>query len=322
MEQQGEIRGCNYLPRTAVNSTEMWHAETFDPVTIEEELVWAKQAGMNSVRVFLQYVVWHVDAAGYKERIDTFLDIANRNGISTMLILFDDCAFSGKQPYMGKQPEPVPGVHNSGWTPSPGFELALNPSRAGELGDYVKDIIGSFAQDERVSVWDLYNEPGNSKMGDRTMWLVESAFRWAREIDPIQPLTTGAWAFNDLGFDYILNPRICDLSDVISFHFYKEANDEWLHRFLETYEGKRPMLCTEWLLRQKENTFETILPIFERFNVGWYMWGLVAGRTQTYMHWRSVQGTPIPDVWQHDLLHSDGTAYDPKELELLNSRKE
>ena len=33
--------GCNYLPRTAVNSTEMWQADTFDLETIDRELGWA-----------------------------------------------------------------------------------------------------------------------------------------------------------------------------------------------------------------------------------------------------------------------------------------
>ena len=37
------IRGCNYLPRTAVNMTEMWQADTFDPKTIDEELGWAEK---------------------------------------------------------------------------------------------------------------------------------------------------------------------------------------------------------------------------------------------------------------------------------------
>jgi len=57
-ENVGVIKGCNYLPRTAVNMTEMWQADTFDPATIDEELGWAHKAGYNSVRVFIQYLVW------------------------------------------------------------------------------------------------------------------------------------------------------------------------------------------------------------------------------------------------------------------------
>ena len=38
------IRGGNCLPRTAVDSTEMWQADTFDLETIGQELGWARQA--------------------------------------------------------------------------------------------------------------------------------------------------------------------------------------------------------------------------------------------------------------------------------------
>ena len=81
----------------------------------------------------------------------------------------------------------------------------------------------------------------------------------------------------------------------------------------------RPILCTEWLCRQRGNTFQAILPVFDQHKVGWYQWGLVAGRTQTYLPWGSKPGSPPPAVWQHDLLHPEGTPYDPQELQLIRS---
>ena len=59
------------------------------------------------------------------------------------------------------------------------------------------------------------------------------------------------------------------------------------------------------------------LPIFAKNKVSWYQWGLVAGETQTYMHWGSKKGDPEPDIWQHDVFHKDGKPYDPKELGLV-----
>ena len=137
------IRGCNYLPRTAINSTEMWQAESFDAPTIAEELAWAAAAGLNSVRVFHQFIVWRSDPAGLKARIDHFLDIASRCGIRAMFILFDDCAFAGKEPYLGQQDEPIPLVHNSGWTPSPGLLRVTDRSGWDELQAYVTDMVSS-----------------------------------------------------------------------------------------------------------------------------------------------------------------------------------
>jgi hypothetical protein len=73
------------------------------------------------------------------------------------------------------------------------------------------------------------------------------------------------------------------------------------------------------LRRQAGNTFADILPLFAKHHVGWYHWGLVAGRTQTHMHWGSKQGDPMPKVWQHDTFHQDGTPYDPQELKLIQA---
>ena len=37
-QEVGAIKGCNYLPQSAVNMTEMWQAPTFDPKTVDQEL--------------------------------------------------------------------------------------------------------------------------------------------------------------------------------------------------------------------------------------------------------------------------------------------
>lgn len=313
-EKIGVIKGCNYLPRTTVNMTEMWQARTFDPRTIDQELGWAQDAGYNSIRVFLQYLVWKDDAEGLKRRIETFLGLAHKHHISVMFILFCDCSFAGKEPYLGPQDAPVPGVHNSGWVPSPGLKRVTDRSVWPDLERYVKDIVGSFGQDPRVLIWDLYNEPGNSAMGKKSLPLTEAAFAWAREARPRQPLTTGAWA----NFNSAMSKRIMALSDIVSFHGYDAP--EGIAAKIKICQGYgRPVMCTEWLRRQVGNTMASILPLFAKHQVGWYHWGLVAGRTQTYMHWGSKSGDPMPEVWQHDTFHKDGTPYDAQEIELMRS---
>ncbi len=310
----GAIKGCNYLPRSAVNMTEMWQAPTFDPKTVDQELGWAQEAGYNSVRVFLQYLVWKDDADGLKKRIKTFLSLANKHNISVMLILFCDCSFAGKEPYLGPQDDPVPGVHNSGWVPSPGLKRVTDRSVWPDLERYVKDIVGTFGQDPRILIWDLYNEPGNSAMRSKSLPLAEAAFAWAREVHPMQPLTIAVWT----SFDSPMSKRIMALSDIISFHGYDQP--EGMIRKIKTCRSYgRPVICTEWLRRQVGNTVASILPLFAKHHVGWYHWGLVAGRTQTYMHWGSKRGDPMPKVWQHDTFHQDGTPYDPQELELIQA---
>jgi hypothetical protein len=314
----GPLRGCNYLPRTAVNATEMWQSETFDPKTIDQELGWAEESGYNSLRVFLQYVVWRHDPAGLKKRMGTFLDLAARHRLTVTFVLFDDCAFSGREPYLGKQDEPVPGVHNSQWVPSPGHERVTDKSAWPELRMYVKDVLQAFRSDQRVLMWDLYNEPGNGGMGEKSLPLVEAVFAWAREANPRQPLTVGAWGTDSKPIGDLVGQRSIRLSDVITFHCYEPP--EGMQASIEfCRKTERPVICTEWLRRQVGCTFAAILPIFAKNRIGWYNWGLVAGRTQTFMWWGSKKGDPVPGIWQDDMLKSDGSPYDPAELELIRT---
>ena len=103
-EAQPWLVGCNLLPSTAVNDIEMWQAQSFDEACIARELGYAKALGYNTVRVFLNFVVWEADAKILKERFARFLGIAQKNGISVMPVLLDDCRFAGRVAAGGKQP--------------------------------------------------------------------------------------------------------------------------------------------------------------------------------------------------------------------------
>jgi len=131
--------GFNYVPSTAVNSTEMWQSESFDIETINMELAVAAETGYNSCRVFLQFLVWDTECDRFLTNLGKFISTADKHGISVMPILFDDCAFSNSEPYIGKQQEPVPGVTNSGWTASPGSRIADDPASIKRLEAYASN---------------------------------------------------------------------------------------------------------------------------------------------------------------------------------------
>jgi hypothetical protein len=302
------IVGFNYVPGTACNTTEFWSAETFDEKTIDCELGWGAQLGFNSCRVFVQYLVWQQDPAGLKQRLDKFLSLADKHGLTTTLVLFDDCAFGDPpqtEPYLGKQRDPIPGMILPSWTPSPGYKTVSDKTAWPNLEKYIKDIVGSFGQDKRVLMWDLYNEPS------RSLPLVEATFVWARTANPSQPLSMGPW-----GGPAELSRRQVERSDVISFHFY--GNCQGLRNQIAKYKKhQRPVINTEWMARLKGSSWETDLPLFKQEAVGCYSWGLVNGRTQCQFAWHHRRGTPEPKVWFHDLFHRDGRPYDPAEHEVI-----
>src|SRR5690349_18842566 len=78
---QSWLVGSNFIPSTAINELEMWQADTFDPDTTDRELGWAESIGMNTMRVFLHNLPWTQDSKGYLERIDKFLQIADRHHV-------------------------------------------------------------------------------------------------------------------------------------------------------------------------------------------------------------------------------------------------
>lgn len=81
----------------------MWQQDTFDPACMTQELQWAAEAGYNTLRTNLPFVVWQHDPDGLMTRVEHFLDICQRVDIKVMLTLMDDCGFSGDHPFIGQQ---------------------------------------------------------------------------------------------------------------------------------------------------------------------------------------------------------------------------
>jgi len=327
-KQQPWLVGCNFTPSTAINQLEMWQADTFDPETIDRELGWAAGIGMNSIRVYLHDLLWQQDSEGFLKRVDRFLTIADKHGITTMLVLCD--AVWNPHPKLGKQPEPRPHLHNSGWVQSPHIEVLRDPAKHDSLEPYFKGVIGRFKNDKRVVVWDLYNEPGNDGKEDKMttaekeekcLLLLRKMFTWAREINPSQPLTTGLWSNEWIGPKATAQNRfIRENSDVISFHSYDDIN-RTAERVGSLKPCGRPILCTEYLARGAGSRFEEQLPYFKKYKIAAYNWGFVAGKIQTQYPWASWRRkfTAEPEVWHHDVLKPDGTPHIRSEVDLIKS---
>ena len=328
--KQPWLVGTNYNPADAINELEMWQADTFDAKRIDLELGWAEGIGLNTMRVFLHDLPWQQDAAGFTKRIDTFLQIAAKHHIKPLFVLFDSCW--DPEPRLGKQHAPRPGVHNSGWVQSPGAKALQDPAQYPRLEAYVKGVVGAFAKDERVLGWDIWNEPDNGNGGsykdlepknknELVIALLPQAFAWARSAHPTQPLTSGVWK-GDWSVPEKLEPGAkiqIEMSDVISFHSYdKPEVFEKRVRSLQQYH--RPLLCTEYMARGNGSTFQGTLPLAKKYNVAAINWGLVAGKTQTYLPWDSWQHPYTdrePAVWFHEIFRTDGTPYSAEETAFI-----
>jgi len=317
------VVGANFIPSTAINQLEMWQAETFDPVTIERELRWARQLGMNLMRVYLHDLLWEQDREGFCRRIDQYLGISTKLGIQTMFVLFDDC---GKDTFaVGRQPEPIPFTHNSGWVKSPGLKIVNDSHQWARLEEYVTGLLTRFKDDARIALWDLYNEPGNGSpenaptgptmQGKRSLPLLQQVFTWARSVDGVtQPLTAGVWNFT-AEFTALCEFSLTN-SDIVTFHCYGPPQDlEILIRKLQAH--GRPLICTEYMARSTGSTFAECLPLLQKYNIGAVNWGLVSGKTQTIYPWFWTREKGPPDVLFHDVFASDGTFLYPAEEHVI-----
>jgi len=325
-QKHGWIVGANFVPSTAQNQIEMWQASTFDPVTINWELGYAEKIGMNSMRVFMHYLVWKEDPEGFYARMDHFLNICKWNKIKPMMVFFDDVW--NPYPRLGNQGVPHPRRHNAGWVQCPGWVILSNDARHNELKPYVQGIMKRFANDGRILAWDLYNEPENNNCWTyndegkqpHSLKLLKEAFEWAREVDPSQPITAAVWNgdWSDPENLSDFNQFMLDHSDIITFHNYDD---------IETFKAKagplkrynRPVLCTEYMGRTNKSTFETHLPYLFENGIGAYNWGLVDGKSQTIFPWDSwTKDYPAePNLWLHDIFRKGGTPYNRAETELI-----
>jgi len=323
--------GCNYSPAYAINELEMWQADTFDAGAIDRELGWAESLGFNSLRVFLHDLAWREDPKGFLKRVDRFLDIAEKHHIGVVPVLFD--AVWDPAPQAGRQREPKPHVHNSGWVQSPGAEILGNPARHDELEAYVKAVLHRYRNDRRVHAWDLFNEPDNPNVpaynkvelpnkAEMALALLEKTFAWAREVNPSQPLTTGVWIGNwaDPAKLTPMEKLQLEQSDIISFHNYSTLEE--LRKCVENLRRyHRPIVCTEYMARPVGSTFNPNLGWMREQGVGAYNWGFVAGKTQTNYPWDSWTKTYTaePPLWFHEIFRRDGSAYKPEEVMYIRS---
>ncbi|NJK82473.1 MAG: glycoside hydrolase family 5 protein [Saprospiraceae bacterium] len=178
----------------------------------------------------------------------------------------------------------------------------------------MKGVLRRFKDDERIVLWDLYNEPGNNHLPDQVFPLVKKVFQWAREINPTQPVTVGIWRrqreFQEV-IDFCLNN-----SDIISFHNYGAY--EGMAKDIANFKSYgKPLVCSEYLARGNNSTFETILPLLQREQVAAINWGFVDGKTQTKYPWNHPLNVIAIEPWHHEIYQKDGTPYRQSEVALI-----
>jgi hypothetical protein len=309
--RQPWLVGCNLVPAYARNMTDFWQDASFNPSEIARELALAESIGFNCVRVFLPDVVWRHEPDAFKNNIRRFLDIAQKHHIRVILTFFTNGGAAKPKPLearMGKQ--------DHHYYQSPGTKVVnADPSTWGWLENYVKDILTTFKDDPRVLFWCLYNEPQNPNGGADSDKLLRAVFKWAREINPSQPLTAPIWGIPAKTSDWRIIGFLTENCDIMTMHDYKSPAD--ITAFIKVLKRLgRPVICTEFMNRPR-TTLENSLPIFKKENVGALCWGLVARPGYKGYHSGQKPEEAAAGYWYHNLFNSKHEPYESSEITFL-----
>lgn len=279
------VKGAVFVPTTAVNEAQQW--DEYDPVVNDRELHYASIYGINCVRVYLHYGIYLKKKEALLKDIEDFLTRANKYGIKTEFVFFDDCWNQPDKDMLSpgyKYPPPIFGVHNSRWLVSPGESVRQHYAENRELlKAYVQDIVNAHQDDNRIAFWETYNEPSKSP---ETKRLMKDSYNWIHETGTKIPITATGRNFS--GDPY---------SDFKSWHEYG------------TYEftGTPDSLCSECMNRAGQ----TVPGIVEHFKdkTGFILWEFGIGRDNCRFTWQnnrehpSAEETPKPF---HGVVYPDG----------------
>ncbi len=165
------VRGFNYQPSYGSTSFENWLY--YDPQIAELELRRGKQffPKMNAIRLWLSWDAWVRDHKKFRDSFETALTIADRLDLKVVACLFNRWH--------------DPDLDNGGIYIDhfmPGWSW-VNRDKGESFKQYVNEIAGEHANDDRVLAWDTCNEPFSyDKSVEEMKQIEEVEYTWLEGI--------------------------------------------------------------------------------------------------------------------------------------------
>jgi GH43 family beta-xylosidase/uncharacterized protein YjdB len=297
------VQGAVFVPTSAVNQIEQWRS--YDHEINDRELSYAKTYGINFVRVFMHNLLWENDQVNFLANLEDFLSLADQYGIKVELVFFDDCW--GDFPVWGDQPKPRYGAHNSQWVEAPGDTVKADYAANKEkLKAYVQGVVGAFKNDDRIAVWNVYNEPSNGESGlmdTVTKQIMNDSRIWIKETGSTIPVTSTGGQFSGGPF-----------SDFITYHPYESDYPTYPDRY-----GPNQGVLADEVMNRLTQSVPGVVNNFGKKGLGFVMWSLGIGRDNTRFPWGSDVNplTEEPAVPFHGVVYPDGHPWDVNDIKAL-----
>jgi len=299
--------GANYTAAYAVNQVQFWH--DFRKDVIEREMAAARRYyGINTLRVYLHNINFDEEKEVLLQNMETFLTICSRHGIRPGFCFFDDC-HRHADIYLDKPTEPIKGYHNGRWAACP-QDRDRDPEHLDRFKPYIQEIIRPFRKDKRVLWWEVFNEP-RVKKGSYSEKLRRAAYRWAKDVEPVQPVIA-CWDDNEA-------------TDIVNAHNYRWAPGGWDRQ--ADMNPEKGTVFTEagarWYAPRPSNgePCEVIHWLEARRAAGkstpgvYLCWELLVGNSNCRWYWGTKHGSPEPTVPWCGLMWPDATPVSLAEAE-------
>ena len=199
------------------------------------------------------------------------------------------------------------------------------------LEGVVRQVIRHFRNDDRIVLWDIWNEPEmtDPEICKEQMEWIQQMVLWCREEGCTQPISSsiiwdaGIGSANPNDLTAIRNETE-GMMDLHNFHNYSVQEDHNRNvSVMVNRIGKindNALVCTECLTRTNGSGVARTLTEFSKYGIHFYTWGLYSCDANWEVSW----GRSTYYAWEpmfHNLLYADGEPYNPDELDFIKSFK-
>jgi len=283
------LRGFSVVPSWGARIEEAWWF--YDGARMRGEVALAKQVHANCIRVWIEFTAWMADPDKVTAHFLDAVNAIDEAGMKTMPCLFNrwhDRCFD----YGGTYTETL----FRDWKP--------------QL-DYVRVLVMPLANDDRVLIWDLCNEP---QAYDQNSDVNKKEFAWlkliagtVRECGAKQPITIGTMSGANI-------ETFAPLMDVLCAHPYARDRDG-LKKLITSYQALRlaqgkPLLVNESIPGSLNNATRGEVTryyseMLSAAGFGWMGWALREGKAISTRRDR-YDGNGINNEGFHPFFTKDG----------------